>query len=222
MEDIVGQILIAFFGMAAGVIPAYLAFKIKMKSRVEQAVRKGHANSVLDRWLHLRHLGIIKQAVESIFRNTTADRFLILISYNGASPFRYVSAIYEEHRLAGYEISAVHRYKMILLDGPYNEMLKQAERSGPVHLKTETMPPSMLRDFYEMEGVKHSVIRFLMRWPVDDENDVVVFSSIASHGQHPFNHLEETYFKIAYESVVLPTLQRIMNPENQMEYEKHS
>lgn len=164
-------------------------------------------NKIMD----LPFINAISGAVDEIFKETIATRFLILIAKNGKEDFNVVSVVFEQHKNKDYRINAIARYKNVLVDNEYRKMLKNAERFGVVEFEVNTMPQSLLRTFYEMEGVKFSKIRHLARKPIDDDNDFLVFSSLATHEDRYFNDQELAFVKTQFEGTIMPALQNIMD-----------
>lgn len=90
-------------------------------------------------------------------------------------------------------------------------MLKEAEVKGSVELETKNMTNSLLKIIYQVEGVNHSNIRHLLRLPIDEGNDVLVYSSIATHEQNAFEDSEKMIFLTQYNSTIIPSLKQIID-----------
>lgn len=165
----------------------------------------------LDRVLDLEFVNEVVIAVERIFEHTKADRFLILIAKNGVSDFNIVNVVFEQHKKKEYRINAIARYRNVHIDHPYKQMLKEAELKGIVQISTEAMPPSILKTFYEIEGVKHSKIRHLARKPINEGNDFLMFSSLSTHDDDNFTRQELAFIKTQFEGVILPSLDKVLD-----------
>lgn len=155
-----------------------------------------------NRIMDLSNVSKIKYAVDEIFQRTKADRFLILVAINGKHDFNVVSVIYEQHAHSDSTVSAIGRYHNISIDSHYKEMLKITEQMPVVNLHTDEMPESLLKDFYKMEGVKHSKIRFLARKPIDNDNDFLVYSSCATHEDEAFTREERALISAIYDGQI--------------------
>ena len=149
--------------------------------------------------------------MDRIFQETKADRFLILIAKNGITDFRIVNVVFEQHKNKQFRINAIARYRNVQIDDEYKAMLKEAEFRGYVELDTSKMKPSLLRDFYALEGVTHSKIRHLARKPIDEGNDFLIFSSLATHEIDKFTELELAFIKTQYEGIIMPALQKVVD-----------
>ena len=151
---------------------------------------------------------IISSAVDRIFDKTKADRFLIMIAVNGKTDFNIISVIFEQHKNKEYRINAIARYHNITIDPHYKQLLKNTNVQDVIELVTEDMPESILRDFFTDEKVKSSLVRQLVRTPMDSENDVLVYSSISTHSNKKFSRLEKSFIKTQYEGTIVPNFKK--------------
>lgn len=180
----------------------------KLKSEKEETeIKLNFLNRIMD----LEFINKISESVNRIFDKTKAERFLILVAKNGKEEFRIVSVVFEAHKKAEFRINAIARYRNVHIDNEYRNMLKEAERYGVVQLETSKMPDSLLKDFYEMEGVTFSKVRFLARKPIDDNNDFLVYSSISTHEKTDFTKRGLTYIKTEFEGVIMPCIDKIFD-----------
>jgi hypothetical protein len=203
------EIIIAFVTLVGVLIPAILVHRREMKKMKKEKETYFQATRVLDSMLNLRIMYLIRKSAERMFSSTNADRFLILIAFNGKTDFRFVSAIHEEHEDPR-NYRAVERYNHIRTDPEYKEMLKSVESNDYLEIDVDKMKDGVLKDFYEFEGVKYSHVRFLLRQSINEENDLVIFSSVASHGK-PFTDRCRTIFKLTYDGIILPEIQKYLD-----------
>jgi hypothetical protein len=168
--------------------------------------------NIFDKLISLDSIREIHKSVSRIFINTKADRFLVLIAVNGKESFNRVTVIFERFKNKDETIEAGQRYRNINVDTSYKIMLKKAELSPSktILLETDTMENSLLKNFYIQEGVKHSKIRHLFRKAIDADNDVLVFSSIATHQDEKFTDVELSYIKTEIEGTVKEKLNEIL------------
>lgn len=129
--------------------------------------------------------------VHEIFEQTPVDRFLILYGVNGQENVGSVSVFFQMFRYEKHEIDAINRYADISIDEEYQNMLKRIEQHGTELHDVERMPPSLLRDFYQADGVTYSVVKFIARKQMSPGRDVIIFCSFSTHGKEPIvqNHL---------------------------------
>lgn len=140
-------------------------------------------------------INAVKDLVEMMFKETTADRFLILAARNGKESPNRTTAVYEQHKSTGFaniSIGASHRYVDFRLDNEYKKMLKRAENLGAVWMNTKEMEDSELRRIYQYEEVESSSIHFLMRTPIDQDNDRLWYCSVATHSEAGFTESQKT------------------------------
>lgn len=217
-------IIVSFIASLGILIPALLLhFRevgkhklelLKLNRELDLKISENRKNELkidfFNRAMDLTSINPIIDAVDRIFKSTKADRFLILIAINGKENFNIVSVIFEQHKNDKYKVNAIGTYRNIGIDNAYREMLKKSEFLDCVDLETATMTNGILKEFYEMEGVKFSKIKFLSRQKIDSENDFVIYSSIATHTNNAFNKRENTIIKTNYENTIIPKINKVL------------
>lgn len=103
----------------------------------------------------------ISKELNYLIENTNIQRALILKTHNGDGKPRfgrplYVSAVYEVCR-DPFEYQ-VNTYKMLKVDDPYLQLLLDIKEYQDSAFFVSSMKESMLRRFYEAEGVNWSYI----------------------------------------------------------------
>lgn len=212
------EVGLALISCLSILVPAYLIHIREIRNRHKKEIlgieKAGKDNviklAVLDSIMDLTYVNSIKNAVDRMFDATIADRFLILMAINGKDNFNSVSVIFEQHKNRKLAINATARYRNVDIDSMYRDMLKQAEREGMVTLETSKMEPCLLRDFYEYEKVSHAKVRHLLRKSVDEDNDVLIYSTLATHIDRPFSRLELSFIKTQYEGSIIPDLVNVL------------
>lgn len=222
------QIILGFLGLIGIIIPAYWGYLENKKNRkkdlrilqLEEELEKNQQvliecdlrSQIVERLLDISLLSQIREAVDVIFEETKATRFLILIAMNGTIDFRTVSVIFEQHKGKS-KINAIARYRNLSIDDSYRQMLKKAEKNGVLDITVDQMDnEALLKQIYIMEGVRYSRIRHLLREPIDHNNDVVVFSSLATHIDEPFTLTEKMVSLTQFDSTIIPALRMMINP----------
>ena len=161
---------------------------------------------VLDRLLDFETFNKIKNSVDRMFETTKADRFMILIAMNGKTDFRVISVIFEQHKTTKWKVNAIVRYRDIEIDDRFKSLLKEIEHEKCVNLVVSDMKPQLLRDLWTLEKIKHSKLRFLHRQHLDDSNDIIIYSSLATHSEDPFTKLEDAFIKTEYEGSIIKAI----------------
>lgn len=191
------NVLVLIGGGLLGVGASYFKYRTekvkyaKEKKDLKEQLKDASASIVVS----IESLNEIRDAVDRMFKDTCADRFLILAARNGKAVPNRTTAIYEQHKatgLATISIGATHRYVDFQLDEPYKKLLKQAENHGAVFLETETMQSGALKDIYVYEEVEASSVHFLMRTPIDTNNDRLWYCSVATHNPAKFSDRDKT------------------------------
>ncbi len=154
-------------------------------------------------YITFEQLSELNFSINDLFSNTTADRFLLLIS-NANDSYSWVSAIYEQHDNIGeinkinLSLGATGRYIKMDTDRDYRTLISDIRKESPVRLETYKMSDNMLKNIYIYERVTFSNIYFLydIEKHIDGKKYTeTLFCSIAKHGQNNFNKNEEIYMK---------------------------
>lgn len=217
--EILSTIAGHFVTLILGLASAFLLHRREMKKKnLELSDQKKTTEDfkikaeVLNRVLDFSSFNLIKDAVDEMFLETKADRFLILIAINGQTDFNIVSVIFEQHKTADFQVNAIARYKDLPIDEAYRSMLKHAEREGQVLLETEKIERSLLGELYRLEGVEHSVVKHILRIKADERNDILVYSSLATHNSRSFTNLELRKVDLIHNSSLKPIINNVLNP----------
>lgn len=220
------EIIVALISALAIIIVAYIAYKkdiqikrlelekIELRNTIDKKNNiiqdRNFKISTSDKILNFQSFNQIKNSVDRIFEKTKADRFLIMIAVNGISDFRIISVIFEQHKDTKYRVNAIIRYRDVEIDDVYKKLLKEVELHGSVDLSIDTMLPQLLRDFYTIENIKHAKMRFLHREQLDPNNDILIYSSVATHDKEPWTNIENTLIKTEYEGSIIHTIKEFL------------
>ena len=211
----IGAIATAFLSAIGGVGVAYITgvFALKAKKAENEAEKqKGNNEELRVGFDSLQIvndfmlLSIIMEKATLIFEDTTADRFLVLFAINGKRDFNYVNVICEQHKIDGFiqgSGEAQRRYKNVKIDNHYKGLLKNVISNGYEVIDAEKMAQSILKDYYTFEGVKHSVVKFLVRINKDPNNDIIMFCSVAKHTKDAFAENELNNIELYLNSGIL-------------------
>lgn len=189
-------ILVASIGAIGGFLAALVPVVAK---RIERKAARKRTQKTIS--MEVGNFNELRETVDVLFESTRVDRFLILVGFNGRDYVKYASATYEQHVRrtdTAASIGAVSRYRRIEVDDHYRSILKQSETDGLVQMTTANMPDSLLKGYYEMEGVKHSAL-FHVHRVVDfwgPERDLILYCSMATHGAEPFDQTELTHMSL--------------------------
>lgn len=219
-------IIIALIGAASVITASYIAYRKDVKIRqlqlerveLEATINKNNTIiqdrefkiSTLDKLLDFQAFNQIKDSVDRIFQQTKAEQFLLYIAVNGKTDFRLVSVIFEQNQDNKYKINAIIRYRDVEIDDAYRKLIKDVEADGTVNIETAKMKPQLLKDFYTIEKIKFAQIRFLHREHLNDDDDVLLFGSLATHANTDFTKLETAIIKSEYEGSIKSTIREFI------------
>lgn len=205
------QILIAVIGGFFTVLVTIITYikdynlkKLEKEFENSKKEKDKETNSSLDIIMDLKFFNIIRQKVDDIFNSTSAERFLILFAINGKTDFNYVTVIYEQHKSNENKFlseGAIEKYMNIEIDNDYRQYLKQSEIIGPIYLDYDKMQNNLLKNFYKIEGINQSIIKFIKRLKKNDDNDVLIFCSIAKREKNEFTDVEKTIIKANIDAI---------------------
>jgi hypothetical protein len=214
--------LVDFLGVLAVPVFAYLGIKAqrnknKLNSEIELSkemiLHHNAAELIAVEFLQMKVMSDLNKVVEETFQETNADRFLVLMAANGIEKYKVVSALYESSK-SDKElrvVDAVRRYQNILIDDQYREMLYMAEQYGLVWLKTNEMEDCLLKELYVSEGVTESFIFFLFRKSMSEKNDVMLYTSLATHCKDGFSLMQRTLLQMQVQSQIRPMIKSIFD-----------
>lgn len=186
------EIWVAIIGTLSTITATYFAYRQSIKLKRMEIESSKKDSIILDQQKNFSALSLlmdfelinsIKSRVDFIFNKTSADRFLILIAVNGKVDFNVVSVIYEQYKRDYNEpvTSAIENYSHIYIDPHYRKMIKEVERNGSFFFDTDSCEEMCyLKNIYEQEKIFSSLVKFVQRVKIDENNDMIVFCSVAS------------------------------------------
>lgn len=147
-------------------------------------------------------ISFLNHQVDKLFERTKAERFIILFAINGKTEFNFVSVCYEKTK-SDKTRGAIYRYVRLGIDSHYKEMLKRVERYETIYLDVDQMEESLLKGIYKqtVEGVTFSSIHFIKRLAADRNNDIVIYSSLATTKPEDFTAVERVTIKSTYDQI---------------------
>jgi hypothetical protein len=141
----------------------------------------------------------VDHSIGNLFTGTNADRFLLFSANNGKHRLRYVNCVSEKHKEENgnavylMSLGATVKYRGIEIDDQYHDMLTMAEKKGYVNIKTKYLPNCNIKKFYIEEGVTEGFIFFVSRIKLDQDNDKIIFFSLATHKKDGFTDESRGY-----------------------------
>jgi hypothetical protein len=171
--------MISCIGVIVSAVYGYLKIR-EQNHRVQQAEAEmkfqkkalGFA-SFVEEW------AAIEQEAQDIMKNTCIDRFLILRAWNGMLDPRWTTAIYQMRMEGQSPVSYVH----FELDIDYQARLREISgRRTSMRFKVNEIPPSRVKDVYDIEGIKSAAWFHLHTEKIPDSSTVgITYCSFATH-----------------------------------------
>ena len=150
-----------------------------------------------------KFFNFLEEKVGDIFNNTRATRFLILYAINGKTDFKHATVTYE-HIRGEKGKGAIKRYTKVKIDDGYRNLLKVIEEFGSFTLNVNEMnKEDLLYKIYTMpqEEVNHSIVKFIARKRIDENNDLIFYSTIATTDNEEFTQGEKTYIRMIFSHI---------------------
>lgn len=191
-----------------GLLNIYLGWrlnqKVKEKKKAEDEGRKLKAElKALTLFFDYEFYSLINDQADEIFETTKADRMLLLFAVNGREDFNHATAVFEKREDVE-KMGAGYRYNMIEIDAEYRKMLKDVERERSTTIDVSVMnKDSLLYKIYssDFENVKHSIIKFIARKQIDENNDILIYTSIATSSEEPFTESEKLRIRLLTDTI---------------------
>ncbi len=172
--------------------------RLHRSKREKRALEKEVDFLKLDFKIEVSAWNSLNTMVAKMFQKTAADRFLILISSNGKEAMFAASVIYEQHK-SGAEtmlsIGAIKKYVRFEYDSVYKDLLRSSEYYSPVNIEVAKLPDCDIKRIYDTEKVKHSSWFFHKRLSLNDSNDLIFYSSVATHQKASYSVADEIQIK---------------------------
>lgn len=208
MKEVWVQLIVGFVAMFSAALATYTQIKIA-KIQKENKTQKEVISRIETDWKALSILfdyifyNNLQKKVSEIFDRTKANRFLILFAVNGRSDMRHVTVAFEMTRPPA-QPGSISRYVRTEVDDHYIRMLKTVENVSGIELDVSTMNDSLLKQIYlsPVEKINHSLIKFIARHKVDEDNDLLLFSSTATTHEKQFDENEKIFIKLLHDSIV--------------------
>lgn len=181
-------IFTAILGFMAATAPVFYKLWRDQKRKKNQIEKLYQSNSFE---INFKDLNSINSLVQSVLNQSQVSRFLLISAVNGKDEFNFVSVLYEQLDLNdGFKLSigATSKYVDLKTDQHYKNTLKFIENVDPFYVCVDEMEHSELKQIYESEDLKYSMVHFLKRIPIDKENDRLMFCSWASTENEEYDH----------------------------------
>lgn len=205
------ELIISIISVIGIIIPSYLNYKSNRKIKKLECDNKNKEinRNVVDKLLDLTLLNKIQQSVNVIFDETTVEKFMILIAINGKTNFNTITCIFEQNKK--YRGNAIGRMRNLQIDQEYKNLIRESELKPIVKIDVKQMKQSILKSLYSTSNVKYARLKHIIRSPIDNNNDALVFCSIATERNEDFNFDEEVIISNQVDSFIKPYIKEMIN-----------
>lgn len=213
------SIIVAIISSTALIIVAVIAFiremrlkKFELVSKVQSRINKDVKlkSDILEKLIDFSTFNAIRDSVDRIFSKTKASKFYIFMALNGKTDFNIISLVFEQNDTTKYRVNAIIRFKQIGIDSEFRHLIKETELNGPILLDVDTMDPQLLKDIYLSSDVTHSMVRHLYRGKIDDDNDVVIFSTLSTQKPNTYTEKELAIVNAEYEGTIVQSIKEYL------------
>lgn len=187
------EVVAALVAMVVASITAYTQIKIKKLEKTQAEVKeatqhlidknqdlriKEHAYKIM---FDYRFYFSIKGYAIDLFEFTNIDRVIVFFATNGKKPVKYITEALEFRRHFDSDVHGM-RYVRVELDEEYKKLLAEVELNSEVYIKTGNLQDSLLKGIYlsKFENIKYAIIKFLARYKLSDEDDLLVYMSFGT------------------------------------------
>ena len=141
-----------------------------------------------------------------LFNRTKATRVIVFVAINGKVEPKKVYALFGE-KDDGTQID--QEFKGVEIDRHYLDTLHRLERKGGILVDTMKMEKGLLKNIYFKEEITFSYLKFVKRYHLTDEDDAIVYMSIATDSDDNFNDLELMEFDLKVSGVYREVIDKI-------------
>ena len=180
------SIVVAIIGASGLVITAHISSNARqLKAKLEQAhVQIRHKSKTNSFTAIAASWEYIRSQIDTLVKETKADRFLLLSSNNGYLEPRWATA-YVQIRGGGQDVFVYRDYE---IDDDYRDRLIYIKNNSYAIYKTEDMPKGEVRTVYEREGVYEAFWFYVGKSQIPGTQIFEIsFFSIATHELESFN-----------------------------------
>jgi hypothetical protein len=171
--------IVAVLGLVGVIFATIWGQKHRSRADQAEAVITLHRDA-FDFTRYTQEWGDTITAIRDLQAETTVDRFLLLVAFNGKRDPRWVSDILQVREADQIPVS----YRHLEIDESYRDMLREAERTGGYYMHVEDMPESILRDIYITEGVTSSAV-FHIETRTDDKSGAAAYTICSFATRNP-------------------------------------
>lgn len=179
-EVVTAEVLVAFLGLI-GTLAGVFWGRAQQSRAIQAEAEITLQRDVFDFTRYTQEWGDTIQGVKELQRNTSIDRFLLLVVFNGIHTPRWVSDVLQIRDAAQQPIS----YRHLEIDESYREMVARcAANTGGYLIKVKDMPNCLLKDIYIAEGITESAV-FHIETRIHPESGAAAYTicSFATHNE---------------------------------------
>jgi len=148
-------------------------------------------------------LGVkILHIVRNIFEQTTTDRVMFFLAKNGKTDFKKINLILPYYKDERDTENEEMNYNELKIDSQYKSYFNEMERAGHIVLDVSKMPNQILKTIYNQKKIKHSLLVFIKREKMNQEDDLIIYCSFSKFNETPYTDFEVFVQKAAIDGSI--------------------
>ncbi|MDO6813831.1 hypothetical protein [Tenacibaculum soleae] len=163
---------------------------------------------LLSNLMKMKLYSSLEVVTKVLFKNTKATRVIVFVAINGKVEPKKVYALFGE-KDDGTQID--QEFKGVEIDEPYLHTLHELEKEGSLLVETMKLRSGLLKNIYFKEQITFSYLKFVKRYHLTEEDDAVVYMSIATDNDVSFNSIELTEIDIKVSTTYRSIINKIAN-----------
>ncbi|WP_157811690.1 hypothetical protein [Tenacibaculum sp. SZ-18] len=210
------ELLLKLIGVLAPIFFGYYKYITDRKDRKQKEEIKLLKNDnkvikegayMLSNLMKLNLYDELSNINKKIYSRTKAMRFIVFVAVNGKTSPNTVYAVFG-HRKDDPDVDK--KYKGVEVDSDYVLRLKELENKGSLIIETLSMPKGMLKDIYYEQLITYSYLKFIKRYSLSEEDDALVYCSVATDLDEGFVSMETTEIDLLISSEIKPLIDKII------------
>jgi hypothetical protein len=180
----------------------------KLKDNIYQSKIK-----TIKEMFDFQRFSALEKYIRTIFKDSRIDRFTIMFVMNGKIDFNYMTAIFDQSK-TDLSIGNISPYARFPIDESYVNMLHKMEDHIFIWRSHPDFNVGQMGEYIKLEGIKQIGWGFIKRLPIDEFNDLLVFSSFSTSDEKPLTKMEKRRVELVFTGRMLGEIEQILKVPN--------